>query len=99
MIAEHEARGEAGLALTPNTDRADRTHRFEIAQCVSWPSSPEEEAPVKAALVFVLATIGFYVAIEISWFVYADYATPADREGALGMDVVFVIGPICAIFD
>ena len=52
---------------------------------------------MKAALVFVLATIGSYFAIETIWFVYAAYAEPADREGGLGMDFVFVIGPIGAI--
>jgi Mg/Co/Ni transporter MgtE len=53
--------------------------------------------PVKVAIVFVLATIGFYVAIEAGWFTYAEYANPADREGGVGMDVVFIIGPICAL--
>jgi hypothetical protein len=52
---------------------------------------------MKAVVVFVLATIGFYFAIEASWFVYAGYAEPADREGSVGMGVVFVIGPICAV--
>ena len=57
----------------------------------------KEESPVRAALVFVLATIGFYFAIEASWFTYAAYAEPADREGGVGMGVVFVIGPVCAV--
>ncbi|MGO9427497.1 hypothetical protein [Rhodoblastus sp.] len=52
---------------------------------------------MKTAIVFVLATIGFYFAIETAWFTYAEYAKPADREGGVGMGVVFIIGPICAV--
>jgi hypothetical protein len=54
-------------------------------------------AALKAVLVFVLATIGFYFAIEIGWFAYAEHAQVADREGGVGMAIVFVVGPIGAV--
>jgi hypothetical protein len=46
---------------------------------------------------FYRGAIGFYLAIETAWFTYAEHAKPAAREGGLGMSVVFVIGPVCAV--
>lgn len=54
------------------------------------------EAPVRAPIVFVLATIGFCFAIEIAWFTYAEYPKHPDPEGGVGMGVLFIVGPICA---
>ena len=75
--------------------------RIRLRERANWRSSgglKQREAPVKAAIVFVLATIGFYFAIETAWFTYAGYANPPDREGWVGMGVVFVVGPISAVF-
>jgi hypothetical protein len=56
-----------------------------------------EGVKLKTAIMFVLATIGFYLAIETAWFTYAAYSNYADREGGVGMAVLFVFGPISAL--
>jgi hypothetical protein len=53
--------------------------------------------PIRTAIVFIIATIAAYLAIVFGWIAYADYAHVADNEGAKGMGVVFVYGPVCAI--
>jgi hypothetical protein len=52
---------------------------------------------MRTLIVFVVATILAYLAIVFGWIAYADFADVADREGGLGMAVVFIIAPICAV--